>query len=57
MPAGRLWIRVDREAQLISVFRGQHEIGTAVIIYGATEKPTPSGTFRTEPASAFAALA
>lgn len=45
VPAGRLWIRVDRDAQIISVFRAGHEIGTAVILYGATEKPTPSGTY------------
>ncbi len=46
VPAGPLWIRVDLESQLISVFRGGHEIGTAVILYGAQEKQTPSGTFR-----------
>lgn len=42
---GRAWVRVDRAAQTISVFRGKHEIGTAVILYGADEKPTPSGRF------------
>lgn len=45
VPAGPLWIRIDRRAQLISVFRGGHEIGTAVILYGAAEKPTPAGRY------------
>jgi hypothetical protein len=43
--AGPLWVRIDREAQLISVFRGGDEIGTAVILYGAPEKPTPAGRY------------
>ena len=42
---GRIWVRVDRTNQLISVFRGAHEIGTAVILYGALRKPTPAGTY------------
>lgn len=45
VPEGPLRIRVDRGAQLVSVFRGGHEIGTAVILYGAPEKPTPAGRF------------
>jgi lipoprotein-anchoring transpeptidase ErfK/SrfK len=45
VPQGPLWIRVDLKSQIISVFRSGHEIGTAVILYGATEKQTPSGTF------------
>jgi hypothetical protein len=45
VPAGPLWIRVDRDAQVISVFRGPHEIATAVILYGAPEKPTPPGRY------------
>lgn len=44
--AGPIWIRIDLERQLVSVFRGQDEIGTAVILYGAPEKPTPRGAFR-----------
>lgn len=44
--AGPVWIRIDLERQLLSVFRGEDEIGTAVILYGAPEKPTPKGTFR-----------
>ena len=43
---GPLWIRVDLGAQLISVFRAGHEIGTAVIVYGGDNKQTPGGTLR-----------
>jgi lipoprotein-anchoring transpeptidase ErfK/SrfK len=45
VPKGPIWVRVDLKRQLISVFRGGHEIGTAVILYGADEKETPVGTF------------
>jgi lipoprotein-anchoring transpeptidase ErfK/SrfK len=45
VPAGPVWIRVDLHAQLMSVFRGGHEIGTAVILYGADGLPTPTGKF------------
>jgi hypothetical protein len=45
VPPGPLWVRVDIGAQLISVFRGEHEIGTAVILYGGNGKPTPVGAF------------
>jgi lipoprotein-anchoring transpeptidase ErfK/SrfK len=45
VPPGPLWIRVGLHEQLLSVFRGGHEIGTAVILYGADKKPTPLGTF------------
>lgn len=45
IPKGPVWIRVDLKSQIISVFRAGHEIGTAVILYGADEKQTPSGTF------------
>ncbi len=45
VPPGTLRIRVDRARQLISVFRGAHEIGTAVILYGVNAKPTPAGRF------------
>lgn len=46
VPDGPVWIRVDLARQLISVFRAGHEIGTAVILYGANEKATPSGRFK-----------
>jgi hypothetical protein len=42
---GPLWVRVDLARQLISVFRGGHEIGTAVILYGSDKKPSPTGNF------------
>lgn len=45
VPAGQVWVHVDRRSQIVSVFRGGHEIGTAVILYGAPEKPTPAGLY------------
>ena len=45
VPEGAMWVRVDLDQQIISVFRDGHEIGTAVILYGADEKETPVGVF------------
>lgn len=45
VPAGPTVITVDLDAQVLSIFRDGYEIGTAAIIYGADEKPTPLGTF------------
>jgi hypothetical protein len=45
VPRGPTWVRVDLKSQLISVFRSGHEIGTAVILYGADGVPTPTGKF------------
>lgn len=45
VPDGPIWIRVDLKRQLISIYRGGHEIGTAVILYGTDELETPAGTF------------
>jgi hypothetical protein len=45
VPAGPVWMRVDLGMQTISVFRAGHEIGTAVILYGADGKPTPAGVY------------
>jgi hypothetical protein len=45
VPQGPTWIRVDLNSQILSVFRGGHEIGTAVILYGADAVPTPTGKF------------
>lgn len=45
VPAGPIWIRIDLGSQLLSVFRAGHEIGTAVILYGAADVPTPTGKF------------
>lgn len=43
--AGPIWVRVDLKTQVISVFRGGDEIGTAIILYGADSHKSPSGTF------------
>lgn len=45
VPQGPAWIRIDLTAQTISVFRAGHEIGTAVILYGADGMATPTGKF------------
>ena len=45
VPPGRIEILVDLSAQTLSVFRGGHEIGRTVILYGTDEQPTPLGTF------------
>jgi lipoprotein-anchoring transpeptidase ErfK/SrfK len=45
VPAGLTWVRIDLKDQLMSVFRSGHEIGTAVILYGADGLPTPTGRF------------
>jgi len=42
---GPTWIRVDLDSQILSVFRSGHEIGTAVILYGAQSKQTPPGVY------------
>ncbi len=43
--AGQLVITVDLAARVISAFRDGHEIGTAVVLVGTQEHPTPLGTF------------
>lgn len=45
VPPGPIWVRVDLGRQLLSVFRAGHEIGTAVILYGADGRETPLGVF------------
>lgn len=42
---GEIVITVDLDAQVLSVFRDGHEIGTSVILYGVGSKPTPLGVF------------
>lgn len=42
---GKITIWVDLRTQLISVFRGGHEIGTSVIVYGADTMQSPTGIF------------
>jgi len=46
IPPAAIWVRIDLGRQLISVFRGGHEIGSAVILYGAGSNPTPAGAFK-----------
>lgn len=43
VPPGPIAVRVDLDRQLVSVFRGPDEIGTAVIVYGVDGKETPRG--------------
>jgi hypothetical protein len=43
--AGKLVITVDLDARVISAFRDGHEIGTAVVLVGTQEHPTPLGVF------------
>lgn len=45
IPTGQVWVRIDLRRQMLSVFRGGHEIGTSVVIYGARDHPTPVGVF------------
>jgi lipoprotein-anchoring transpeptidase ErfK/SrfK len=45
VPRGTLTIYVDLRRQLISAFRGKHEVGTAVILYGTDTFGTPVGRF------------
>ena len=42
---GETWIRVDLSSQIISIFLGPNEIGTAVMLYGADSYQTPTGVF------------
>jgi len=45
VPDGPVFITVDLKAQTLSVFRAGYEIGVAVILYGATDKPSPLGVY------------
>jgi lipoprotein-anchoring transpeptidase ErfK/SrfK len=45
VPPGQVWLRVDLKGQTLSVFRGEHEIGAGVILFGADSHPTPLGRF------------
>lgn len=42
---GPIYIWVDLRRQMISAFRNGHEIGTAVVIYGAEDHSSPEGRF------------
>ncbi len=46
VPAGPITIVVDLKAQILYVYRGGMEIGRSAILYGATDKPTPTGMFQ-----------
>lgn len=43
--SGPVIITIDLKAETLSVFRAGYEIGAAVILYGATDKPSPLGAF------------
>ncbi len=43
VPAGPIVMTVDLEARVISVFKGGYEIGTAAVLLGTDEHPTPLG--------------
>lgn len=45
IPPGKVWLRIDLSRQILSVFRGEDEIGTSVILYGQDATPTPIGNF------------
>ena len=45
VPPGPVRILVDLSAQTLSVVRHGREIGRAVILYGTSEQPTPTGRF------------
>ncbi len=45
VPPGRIWLRIDLSRQILSVFRGEDEIATSVVLYGQDETPTPIGNF------------
>ncbi len=45
VPEGELTIVVDLAWQRLYAYRGGVEIGRAAILYGADDKPTPTGTF------------
>ena len=46
IPNGPVWVLVDLGAQTMSVFRAGHEIGTTVLLFGMTGKPTPTGDLK-----------
>ncbi len=45
VPEGELVVTIDLKAESISVFRAGYEIGAAVITFGDSQKPTPTGVF------------
>lgn len=45
-PAGPVTIEIDLAGEILSVMRGNVEIGRAAILFGTDDKPTPTGSFR-----------
>ena len=45
VPAGPIVITVDLDARVLSVFKGGYEIGTAAVLLGTPQHPTPTGEF------------
>ena len=45
VPEGEVTVKVDLRRQLLSVFRGGHEVGTSVVLFGAEGNNTPLGSF------------
>lgn len=45
VPDGPVVITVDLQAKVLSIFRAGYEIGTAAILYGGDDKPTPLGVY------------
>ena len=45
VPQGPIIITVDLQARVLSIFRDGYEIGTAAVLLGTQEKPTPTGVF------------
>jgi hypothetical protein len=45
VPPGPVSVYIDLRSQLISVYRGQHEIGSAIILYGTDGYRTPLGVY------------
>ncbi|WP_435418466.1 L,D-transpeptidase family protein [Parerythrobacter aurantius] len=43
VPSGPIVMTVDLQARVISVFKGGYEIGTAAVLLGTDEHPTPLG--------------
>ena len=45
VPPGEVTVFVDVRRQMMSVFRGGHEIGTSVVVYGEGNHKSPEGKF------------
>ncbi len=45
VPDGPIVVTIDKQARVISVFRGGYEIGAAAVLLGTPDHPTPVGVF------------